>query len=263
MSEVSTPIDETDFVCLATIRKSGTHYTHHFLVNYLLRIQGLDPGETLFSHDAYRVFPNIRYKYLNKGWEYKDPGPLPSGIRDLVMQHGFGDLEGFPGKVIALYRNPLDSVLSLYHYSHGSRKDEKHHVGSLAEVAETYASRWAISYIALNKLIASETPVLAFRYEDLVSDPIDKFRQMVRFIGADLDEELLLRTVEDVQGDRFRKVAADKNLNPGFAVPIARDGSIGQWRSEMTDADIALIAAAFARRRLDLAEVMKAFPEAA
>ena len=262
MSEPVAPIDETDFVCLATIRKSGTHYTHHFLVNYLLRIQGLDPGETLFSHDAYRVFPNIRYKYLNKGWDYKAPGPLPSGIRDLVMQHGFGDLEGFPGKVVALYRNPLDSVLSLYHYSHGSRKDQKHHVDSLAEVAGTYASRWAISYIALKKLIASDTPVLAFRYEDLVADPVDKFRQMVRFIGAKLDEALLERTVDDVRGDRFRQVAADKNLNPGFAVPIARDGSIGQWRNEMSESDIALVAAAFEKRRLNLSEVMSEFPEA-
>jgi len=249
-------IDETDFLCLATIPKSGTHYTHHFLVNYLLRVQGREPGETLFSHDAYAVFPNRRRNYFDLKQPYLPTGPLPPGIRDVVVQHGFANLEGYPGRVIALFRNPLDYIVSLYHYRHGSRVDETLHVESIAEVTEGFATRWAIAWATLQKLLATATPVLPIRYEDLVRDPTARFRQMLEFAGVPVDQALLERTAEDVRSDRFRHTAAEKNLNPNFRVPIARDGSIGQWKHEMGEREIQIARQALARRRIDLDDLM-------
>ena len=224
-------IDETDFVCLATIPKSGTHYTHHFLVNYLLRVQCKAPPETLFSHDAFAVFPNKRYNYLHRGEPYKTTGPLPAGLRDIVVQHGFGDLESFPGKVIALYRNPLDFIVSRFHYRHNSRTDETLHVDRIGDVAVDYAKRWAIGYSGLQNLLATQTPVCVSRYEQLVARPVHEFQRMLTFLGVPIDEALVEQTVNDVQSRRFRETAAEKNLNPNFKVPIARDGSIGQTTS--------------------------------
>jgi hypothetical protein len=248
--------DETDFLCLATIPKSGTHYTHHFLVNYLLRIQGRDPGETLFSHDAYAVFPNRRRTYYDLKQPYLPTGPLPAGLRDLVVQHGFANLERYPGKVIALFRNPLDYIVSLYHYRHGSRIDESLHVDSIAEVTDAFATRWAIAWATLQNLLATPTPVLPVRYEDLVRDPAGRFRAMLTFAAVPIDQALLDQTIQDVQSDRFRTTAAEKNLNPNFRVPIARDGSIGQWRREMSEADVEAARQALARRRIDLDALM-------
>ena len=251
-------IDETDFVCLATIPKSGTHYTHHFLVNYLLRVQGSAPPETLFSHDAFAVFPNKRYNYLHRGEPYKPTGPLPAGLKDLVVQHGFGDLEAFPGKVIALYRNPLDFIVSRFHYRHNSRTDESLHVERIADVAVDYAKRWAIGYAGLQTLLKSATPVCVTRYEQLVARPVQEFRRMLAFLEVPIDESLVEQTVSDVQSKRFRDTAAEKNLNPNFKVPIARDGSIGQWRSAMTAEDVAIVRDVLRERRMDLDEIMSA-----
>lgn len=251
-------VDETGFICLSTLPKSGTHYTHHFLVTYLRRLAGVE-GETLFGPMAHGAYPNRRYDYVNKGKPYGPTGPLPEGVRDIVVQHGFASLGSFPGWVIAQTRNPLNFIVSQYHYRHQARVDQSLHVDSITEVVEVYAGRWAAAQRALDSLLASDRRVHLARYEELIAEPGRVFREMVRFIGQPIDDDLVDRTISDITADKYRKKAAELSKNPAFTKPLARNGANRQWESEMTSADIELARSVLAARRYDLDQVMADF----
>jgi len=251
-------VDETGFICLSTLPKSGTHYTHHFLVNYLRRLAGVD-GETLFGPMAHGAYPNRRYDYVNKGKPYGPTGPLPEGVRDIVVQHGFASLETFPGWIIAQTRNPLDFTVSQYHYRHQARVDKTLHVESITDVVELYAGRWAAAQRALEKLIKSDRRVYLARYEDLTAHPGRVFREMIRFIDQPVADDVIDRTINDITADKYRKKAAELSKNPAFTAPLARNGSNRQWEFEMSSEDVDRVRAVLAARRYDLDEVMAAF----
>jgi len=248
-------IDETDFVCLATMPKAGTHYTHHFLVNYLRRLIGIE-GPVLFGKNADREYPNRRYDYMRRGVAYKPTGPLPEGIRDIVVQHAFGLLQEFPGWIITLRRNPLDYIVSQYHYRHAGRVDEEHHVANISAVVDTYARRWTVDDRSLDKLKRTDRKALHLHYEDLVTDPGATFRQMLAFIGQPIDDTLVDETIEAISADKYR-AAEQEMLHRTFTVPLARNGSIGQWKNELTREDVAVAREAFGDRGRNLNVVME------
>lgn len=248
--------DEEDFVCLATLPKSGTHYMRHFLVNYLRRVAGIE-GDVLFGQFLRDQYPNRRYHYLNGKEPFRETGPLPRGVRDVVSQHAFNDLDGFPGWIIAQIRNPLDYIVSQFHYRHQSRLDASLHVSGIDAVARDYALQWARSYVAFRGLAARpDKRVLALHYEELVTSPLDVFERTVRFLGQPVDASLIARTAHDIRAENFNRVVIENTPNPAFSVPIARNGSIGQWRTEMTEADIDVVRAVVKGRRLDLDAIM-------
>jgi len=255
-------IDETNFICLATIPKSGTHYMHHFVVNYLRRLIGIEE-RALFGSEAHEAYPNRRYDYINKGKPYEPTGPLPEGVRDIVVQHAFGSLESFPGWIITQARNPLDFIVSQYHYRHQSRVDTSLHVENISAVVGDYALKWARGYVGFTRLIASDRKVLPVKYEELIQQPGDVFRRVVRFIEQPLDDALIDRTIADIAADKFRQVEIELTPNPTLTHPLARNGSIGQWRTEMSEADIEVARRVLKGRRLDLDEIMAGWEQPA
>jgi len=251
-------IDETDFICLSTLPKSGTHYSHHFLVNYLRRLVA-DTDETLFEKYALEQYPNRRYDYINRGVPYRTTGPLPPGVRDIVFQHGFASLEEFPGWIIAQTRNPLDFIVSQFYYRHQARIDPQFHVSGIGAVVENYAVRWAQAYRAFEALERRDRKLLHVRYEALVAEPGGVFREMLRFVGQPIVDSTVDRTIADIQVEKYRQASAEMTKNPAFTVPLARNGANGQWRTEMSDADVRCAEAALHKRGYILADVMASY----
>ena len=109
---------DNNYIILITIQKSGTHYFRLLLTNYLHCLYVQDNIPIGFSEMTNEIFPNDWHKMvLNKHYKLNAPNEIikRTGYNDFQYSHEFPYIEFIRNsKIIFLYRNPLDFIVSFY-----------------------------------------------------------------------------------------------------------------------------------------------------
>ena len=104
---------------------------------------------------------------------------------------------------------------------------------------DTHCRQWVSSWSQHVASWSSETnfPVAVVKYEDLVADTAGEFRQILEFLGHEIDEDLLQRAVDATDITRLQQAEEEH----GFAENDASrsdqffNGSGTDWRTEITE----------------------------
>ena len=146
---------------------------------------------------------------------------------------------------IYLVRNPLDVVLSASdHFGIGLDESIAMMANQAAgaamtrrNVAELYTS-WSNH---VKSWTAHPSPqLLVLRYEDMLETPEAAFGNVGRFLGLDPPAERLARAIENSSFKKLKAVEEERGFaeRSPHAKSFFRKGQSGQWREELSDAQI-------------------------
>jgi len=264
------------FVWLASYPKSGNTWLRLFLenlladgdrpcdINHLPHIghaptlegfalhAGIDP--TLLSHDEMdRLRPGFYAYLLDHGYPRRllkthDAYRLTSTGEPLFPP-------GITRGAIYLIRNPLDVCVSYRHHKGLDSYDQvvalmANRDYALCDADDGPSTQMRQKLSSWSGHVESWTgvrdfPVLTLRYEDLAADPMRHFSRAVAFLGLDHDADAIRRAIDFSAFDELRKQeqAAGFGEKPNHTARFFRAGKTGDWRDQLTPAQVARIVA--------------------
>ena len=212
---------------------------------------GMIPGYfTRYSPMPYniRVNQNISNSAFNytPSWSYTlfktHLNPSLENI-DIIKKNGVE-------KVIVTYRDLRDVVVARYHrllkfpkkkndpnFSEYKLMKKTDAINDSIEVVSRDYINWINGWfeIANNE----NNFVLFIKFEDLIINPKEEFKKILRFYEIDLDQKFIEKICKNTEG----KKDMITNLNESRILPWAlssnfRSGKIGNWRSEFTEENL-------------------------
>lgn len=144
------------------------------------------------------------------------------------------------GKMILLYRNPKDTVVSTYHFA---QKGQTAYKGDLEEFLQYFISG-EIMFSGYIQYLRDwdqtmkqnpDIPVIIVRYEDLKKDCVSQLRKLCNFIELDRTDAFLQ---EIANRNDINKVKAAKEANPvlqEFIKATSSDGTLHFYRKGIMD----------------------------
>ena len=252
-------LHSSDIVTVATVQKSGTHWMRFLLTNYARALA--EPGVTrpiTYPELQQQYYGNNRWQVFRGAEPYREPCDLLAahGVSDVTMQHFRHDLDPFvftPGRKIMLYRNPLDHVVSMYHYTIEQRPRHRDRARHPRDVVRPMLDTYARHLVTLNSYRGDPQAHVA-SYESLRADPGARFREVVRFLDLPLVDDAVDRALalSDISTIRATEERAGRSMVVRLDGYFTRDGSIGQWKKYFDDEDVALARDVLAGYGLDL-----------
>ncbi len=256
-------------VWLASYPKSGNTWLRVFLANYIYnsdkpipinQVHRVGIGDS--NSKAYRLVTKEAFDPTNPRQSIRiRPAVLKSITNNkadinLVKTHcengiAFGSVLIPPEltrSAIYIMRNPLDMIVS-YASHYGNDLDDA--IGGIArkdnsllgggDTVYQFLGTWSNHVIGWSK--ARKFPVLTLRYEDMLKDPHEAFDRVIHHIGLPIDRDRLERSV------RFSefKLLQKQESNTGFVEnsdnqkKFFRSGKADQWKTELTDEQVAQI----------------------
>ncbi|MCK9794995.1 sulfotransferase domain-containing protein [Isoptericola sp. 4D.3] len=250
-----------DLVTVATIQKSGTHWMRFFLTNYARALA--DPAvrnPISYPQLLHEFYGNNRWQVFRGAEPYREPSTLLAahGVSDVTMQHFRHDVDPFvvtPGRKIMLYRNPLDYVVSLFHYTIKQRPQHRDKAEHPRDVLEQMLGTYALHYLTLDSY-RGDPDVHVASYEALKADPGARFRDVVRFLGLPLVDDAVdvALALSDISTVRAMEERTGRSMVVKLDGYFTRDGSIGQWKEFLDDADVELARRTLAAHGVDLGD---------
>lgn len=147
-------------------------------------------------------------------------------------------------KIVFVYRNPLDQVISYYRLLHDPSPVDSDCKIDLKDLEEFMFRQSAVeSYLKQYltfKLMDQKVPgqILFVPYEELTSDRINVLRKMLDHLGLPFDADSFHKYAALTRIDHLRAVATGQISDPEVLYTLPdnhiRDGSTGIWRTIMT-----------------------------
>lgn len=237
-------ICEPDTIRLYTLMKSGTNYFRLFFANYLTLLK--DPACVAVTYGTLEeVLPRNSYKTFETGNPYLEQ----TDYKHFAYLHGAMNIENTASKIITLHRNPLDFVVSYYHYRFKSRGDASYDtISSSVPIGIDIFSRTVGKWLSCK----SRQSHLALKYEDFTEHPVDTMRAVIHHLGLPLNEALLETAA---QRSSFGSVRAYEEKNGSIHGArgqfFTRSGRIGEWHDQLTPEDIAIAKQGLAKHHLE------------
>ena len=150
-------------------------------------------------------------------------------------------------KVIAVARNPKDTVVSLFH--HASSKPEFGFDGSFDDFLRVFLAgnaengSWFAHVNDWYRESRKSDRVLWLTYEGMIQDHEGAVRKIASFLGLRVSDEMVMRTVAHSTIDSMR---SNKKANIGLN--HLRKGGIGGWRDTFTVSQSELFDKVYARK---------------
>lgn len=215
----------SDIGLLAGIRKSGNTYLRFLLGNYAALRD--DPGRGPLSYPELtaRLGETLGWREVTPPLS-RDQGLGALGIkRFYYTHHAYTRVyEGL--KVVSVYRNPLDYLVSFYFYKYAGRP------GLETAYAGPQALLFQLDHFFAEYTSFVGTPALRVAYEDLYERPAQQLRRVLEFFGApEIDDALIAGAAAHSAQDVIRaeeERSGPIHSPPGFKGRFVRDGSIGQ-----------------------------------
>lgn len=252
-------LHQPDVVTIATIQKSGTHWMRFFLTNYARVLAKPRTDQPIpYPMLLRKFYGNNRWQVFRQAEDYREPTDLllKHGVSDVTMQHFRSEFDPFvfsPGKKIMLYRNPLDFVISLYHYTIKQRPQNRGRAEHPRDVIEHMLTGYSHHYLTLDSY-RDDPDALVASYESLKEDPAARFREVVRFLDLPVVDDAVDRALalSDISTIRALEEKRGRSMVVKLDGYFTRDGSIGQWKEFFDDADLERARGVLASYGIDL-----------
>lgn len=246
-----------------TIPKSGTTYFLFILANLLN-----------FKLDKKARFNFIDFDKLNKHFAIHSAnhaGRHKNGIDYLINKKNTIEGRYFFQSVISthipllndnwkycifLYRNPLDYLISCFHYFHVKRGDKKYK--HPIDVKDKWISRYIKEYLEFER-IKNSIPdrCIAISYEELMRNSSEVISDLTSFVGLEFSKEEINQALQNSSKENINKaekmngstIVAQKSKNYKFS--FIRSGKIGEWKSVFTEEQVNSILGEFSRNGIE------------
>ena len=278
-------------VYLSTMPRSGTWYLHYFfeLLDALLTERemietdqhfGKYSGLGVFKFQSHSIFPGFCDEYFGRWRENWDL--LEFGIKGYNYGHSIAEPYSdviFPkrnknARVIYVYRNPLDQMVSAYGHILGRLDPEVRNFSELSSdgVPASFSEyvrlvgieSYLKQYLSFH-LLADRYPenLKMVRYEDIVENPVRSFSGMLEFCGFNIDtgpkRNAFDTTLELTRIENMRR------LETSLGLPLAQDrrnprgshiqsGVVGRWRVMFDDDSLELVKSRFDEFGIDVGD---------
>ena len=243
--DINRVLNSQNSICLASIQKSGTHWFRYLFANYYQILDGKSDRPITYNEMQYSLFPNNR-EYIREGKrKYVKPNHelYKYGFDDFYWQHRMHDFDDFEGKIIFLYRNPLDYLVSRYFYAESlyqKYQDPSDVIFILKQYAEYYAY--------MKQFCQTNQQSIMVAYEELRKSTSEVFAIVLRWLGLPVYYDFVQKAVAfaDLRVIQYEEKKRGKPI-VGGTKPMAgstkdgnfvRDGSIGQFKKYLKDRHI-------------------------
>lgn len=217
--------ERDDDIYIITYPKSGTTMTQMIL--YQLTTQ----GEIDFNH-IYDVSPWIR----NASFKNQPPQNLPSPR--IIKSHDlYKDFtKGTKGRFIYVYRNGMDTAISLYHQQKNYNNENLKFDDFIKNFFKSKAWFKHTQTWFKNK---KKFPILYIRYEDLVKDKKSEIEKIISFCNIQTGKAAIDRAIKYSDFHFMKKnehLFGDQPGNPKKTVydQFIRKGKIGEGKKSFT-----------------------------
>ena len=272
-------------VFFSTMPRSGTWYCY-FLFEFLdlvlsnskklqgIKVARIHEGTGIVKCQGHSNYPEFTDTYHGRYRDRWDGLVYHCNAFDYGQQFSHEAPEQFSPRrnpalrVIYVYRNPLDQLVSAFHHfkNHVSDQHRTFSDPSTGErrpftnVREYIRGRGLDGYVKqyfTYHALKNSSNLLMISYENFVRNPIDSFSRMLGLIGKDVNSQPLKSAIDTaVKMSSPEKVAqyerqmghslaqdqisdADKTVG-NRANSHLRGGEIGKWKREMEPSDVAL-----------------------
>lgn len=243
-------------IILRTLPKSGTNYLRLILTNYFSNLKNLENNQKFEEVDYDRMntlFPNIR-DHVFRGKKYKPAEISFKNVKgekysDFMYDHG-SIIEKYifrflikPKKLIFLYRNPLDILISRYFYFYKNRVGKEELVEHPREIISTDLPKFIKDYAFMRHYKQQEKNVMMVSYEDLKKSPEIVLEKILSYLEVMVDDRLISFSIQAAEIKKVREMEK-KRKNPihspkkGLRGSFARSGAIGQWKEFFEEDDL-------------------------
>jgi len=234
---------EKKFIIISTIRKCGTNWLRIFLINYI-NIYYQKGTTKITYNEMNKIIPNDYHEYQSLKKKYLSPSKIMSKTpyKDIVYGHQQQLVEFCEGKIILLYRNPFDWLISFFYYKFKNRgiTQYKHPREIINFALKPYAKQY-------NKMkqISQKDNALMISYESMKKTPKKTFKKLINWLNLPYDESTLnkaikfssISTVRNEEKSNKKAIHSPKNYK-GF---FTRSGKIGQWKKYFNNKDLSTI----------------------
>jgi len=227
--------DKEDSILLFGYPKSGNTWFRLLIYNYL-NLQGdQNLGSTISFDELNRQQNNV----MDRGSVFLPENGFPLFYRTHKIYNRPYTLFN---KKIFIHRNPLDTLVSAY-YFYKNREipfsdDPKNLREKLIDI-DFYVS-YKIDFWIKYFRISVENSDVVVNYSDLKNDAEKELSKTVKFLGWNLNNNLIKKSVEFSSFDKVRKMGKEKNQKYGngpkngkFKGEFTRSGVEGQFNSEL------------------------------
>lgn len=185
----------------------------------------------------------LTYKQLNNEFQRDslgDPVPIrgpiqgfPHIVRTHLMYHN-PEFEYFQ-KGIYIYRNPLDTLVSSYHFMSQQNTQMSEEMPDINQFVLQNLVSWEahlIGYFSHNRF-------LKISYEALKSDTLKELKKVIDYLGYDFDEAVGAQSVQLSSFEEIKKMGKESNQRYGnggesFKGEFARKGKVGSFSEELS-----------------------------
>ena len=255
-------------ICLRSVPKSGTNYLRLILSNYFFNMQKPKENWEVVTYDFmhFQLFPNVRAYIINGKDNYKKQSfkihknNNNEYYNDFMYDHGSKlDTKKHinPKKLILLYRNPLDYLISRFFYSFKNRTGKEKILEHPRELIKDCVPQYARTINSINEIHKNNSNSIFISYEELKLTPHNSISQIIQFLDIPLNNDLIEFSLDASSIDKVR--AQEKERGEAIHAPkaglkgsFARSGAIGQWKEYFNEQDINHIKTILNQYNIDL-----------
>jgi len=251
---------------LASYPKSGNTWTRILLTNYLrdadepADINSLDGGPIASARQVFDDHVGLeasdltqdqieRYRpFVYEQMSEQATEPMFLKVHDAFTYTPYGyPLISKPATAGVLYllRNPMDVAVSFAHHSASTVERMVRKMGesdfAFVDNPKSLHNQLRQRLLTWSGHVTSwadepDLRVLVVRYEDLKTDPINKFAEMIRFCGMEDDSARIEKAVQFSQFEKVQKQEEEHGFGermPG-AKSFFRKGQVGSWHEDLS-----------------------------
>lgn len=207
--------------------KSGNTWLRFLIYNYF-NILLNEAQETL----TYQELNKLQHISLLDPLEPKLP---PKGFPVLARTHrNYSEVLSQFHKGIFIYRNPLDTLVSSWHFNRNLPNSSHRHLEDIDKYVLYYMKPWELhtkSYLDQNRFIH-------LKYEVLRSQTQDELEKIITYLGYPINADAMKKSVSFSSFDSIKKMGRNTsqqygNAGEGFKGEFARKGVTGGFSEEL------------------------------
>jgi hypothetical protein len=238
-----------------------------------VRVRGISPdgadiyaGTGLVKSHSHSIYPDFEKIYdgpHRRDWDrlsfYCSAFNYGHRFAELKPEY-FSPLRNKELRIIYLYRNPLDQMISMFRHVRGSISEthrayvdpgsgERQVFENISEFIRNGGLEGYLKQFFTFHAMRDDTNLLMLRYEDLLRAPEEIFLRMLAFVGfepqnarqqAGVSEAVVLAAPDHVRRleSRIGQALAFDQLDPKSS--HLQSGAVGRWKDGLDQADIDL-----------------------
>jgi hypothetical protein len=236
---------EKGVIVINSIQKSGTNYMRLLIGNYIFLINNF---HSVDYDEMNSAFPNSRERmYSGLYTKVKKNNPIvKTKYKDIIHGHFYMGLNrNKHEKLIFLYRNPLDQIISRFNYKYKNRPSKANLYSSPSEIIDESLLIYMAHFKAIQKIHDDKKSLLKIPYELLIKDPEVILMMVLSYLNIEIDYKIVRQSVEESSINKVleceRKRGQAIHSPDEYAGSFIQSSKVGQWKKEFSQIDVEYI----------------------